>query len=69
MLFRSNQLSEIQDSAFEMISYDFNRQLSGKERSTQELMEQVEAIGAEEVKAAADTFKLDLIYFLTGKEE
>lgn len=64
-----NQLSEIQDSAFEMISFDFNRQLSGKERSAIELMEQVEAIGADEVKAAADTFKLDLIYFLTGKEE
>lgn len=64
-----NLLSEIQDSAFEMISFDFNRQISGKDRSTLELIEQVEAIGAEEVKAAADTFQLDTIYFLTGQKE
>ncbi|WNS44850.1 EF-P 5-aminopentanol modification-associated protein YfmF [Paenibacillus sp. MMS20-IR301] len=64
-----NLLSEIQDSAFEMISFDFNRQLSGKDRSAQELMDQVDSIGAEEVKAAAGTFELDTIYFLTGKEE
>lgn len=64
-----NQLSEIPDSAFEMISYDFNRQLSGKERTTDQLLGQVEQIGAEDVKAAAETFQLDTIYFLTGKEE
>jgi len=64
-----NLLSEIQDSAFEMISFDFNRQISGKDRSAQELMDQVEGTGAEEVKAAADTFQLDTIYFLTGQKE
>ncbi|MEK3768748.1 pitrilysin family protein [Paenibacillus sp. FSL R5-0887] len=64
-----NQLSEIPDSAFEMISYDFNRQLSGKERTADQLLEEVEQIGAGEVKAAAETFQLDTIYFLTGKEE
>nr|WP_209879614.1 pitrilysin family protein [Paenibacillus silagei] len=64
-----NLLSEIQDSAFEMISFDFNRQLSGKDRSAQELMDQVDGMGTAEVKAAADTFELDTIYFLTGKEE
>nr|WP_179085816.1 pitrilysin family protein [Paenibacillus odorifer] len=64
-----NQLSEIPDSAFEMISYDFNRQLSGKERTADQLLDQVEQIGAEDVKAAAETFQLDTIYFLTGKEE
>ncbi|MFP4973850.1 EF-P 5-aminopentanol modification-associated protein YfmF [Paenibacillus sp. CN-4] len=63
-----NLLSEIQDSAFEMISYDFNRQLSGRDRSTSELLSQVEQIGAAEVKAAAETFQLDTVYFLTGKE-
>lgn len=64
-----NLLSEIQDSAFEMISFDFNRQLSGKERTSQELMDQIEGIGAEDVKAAAETFQLDTIYFLTGQKE
>jgi len=64
-----NQLSEIQDSAFEMISFDFNRQLSGKERTADQLLHQVEQISAEDVKAAAETVQLDTIYFLTGKEE
>lgn len=64
-----NQLSEIPDSAFEMISYDFNRQLSGKDRTADQLLGQVEQIGADDVKAAAETFQLDTIYFLTGKEE
>lgn len=64
-----NVLSEIQDSAFEMISYDFNRQLSGKDRSPEELMGQVEATGAEDVKRAAETVQLDTIYFLTGQKE
>ncbi len=64
-----NQLSEIQDSAFEMISFDFNRQLSGKERTADQLLQQVEQISAEDVKAAAETVQLDTIYFLTGKEE
>jgi predicted Zn-dependent peptidase len=64
-----NQLSEIPDSAFEMISYDFNRQLSGKERTADQLLEQVEQISAVDVKAAAETFQLDTIYFLTGREE
>lgn len=64
-----NLLSELQDSAFELISFDFNRQLSGKDRSAQELLAEVDGIGAEEVKAAADTFQLDTIYFLTGKGE
>ncbi|NGM81084.1 insulinase family protein [Paenibacillus sp. 7124] len=64
-----NLLSEIQDSAFEMIAFDFNRVLSGKERSTEELMSQVEASGAEDVKRAAGTVELDTIYFLTGQKE
>ncbi|MNR44252.1 hypothetical protein D3C85_1629670 [compost metagenome] len=64
-----NLLSEIQDSAFEMISFDFNRVLSGKDRSAQELLAQVDNTGAEDVKAAAGTFELDTIYFLTGKGE
>ncbi|KWX83870.1 zinc protease [Paenibacillus riograndensis] len=64
-----NQLSELQDSAFEMISFDFNRQLCGKGRPAQEVLAQVDSTGAEDVKAAAGTFELDTIYFLTGKGE
>ncbi|WP_376767035.1 EF-P 5-aminopentanol modification-associated protein YfmF [Paenibacillus agri] len=64
-----NLLSEIQDSAFELISFDFNRQFSGKDRSAQELLTQVEQIGSGDVKAAAESFQLDTIYFLTGQKE
>ncbi|WP_151735069.1 EF-P 5-aminopentanol modification-associated protein YfmF ['Paenibacillus yunnanensis' Narsing Rao et al. 2020] len=64
-----NLLSEIQDSAFEMISFDFNRQLSGKNRTTAELLSQVDGTGVSDVKAAAETFQLDTIYFLTGQKE
>ncbi|GIO66892.1 EF-P 5-aminopentanol modification-associated protein YfmF [Paenibacillus cookii] len=64
-----NLLLEIDDSAFEMIAYDFNRQFSGKDRSRAELLQQVEAIRIEDVKAAAETFELDTIYFLKGQKE
>ncbi|MGF7048807.1 putative Zn-dependent peptidase [Paenibacillus sp. DS2015] len=64
-----NLLREIDDSAFEMIGFDFNRQLSGKERSGEELLQQVENITVEDVQAAASTFELDTIYFLRGQKE
>lgn len=63
-----NLLREIGDSAFEMISYDFNRQLSGKERSTMELLEQIESLTKEDVQKAAETFQLDTIYFLRDQK-
>lgn len=64
-----NLLKETQDSAFEMISYDFNRQLSGKERSVDELLAQIEAVTVRDVQDAADTFHLDTIYFLRDQKE
>lgn len=63
-----NLLKEIGDSAFEMISYDFNRQLSGKERTTMELLEQIESLTKEDVQKAAETFQLDTIYFLRDQK-
>lgn len=64
-----NSLLEMQDSAFEMIAYDFNRVLSGKDRSVEELLSQVERVTSDDVVQAAHTFELDTIYFLTGKKE
>lgn len=64
-----NSLLEMQDSAFEMIAYDFNRVLSGKDRSVEELLSQVESVTPDDVVQAAHTFELDTIYFLTGKKE
>lgn len=64
-----NSLLEIQDSAFEMIAFDFNRVLSGKDRSAEELLSQVEAVTPDDVVAVANTVELDTIYFLTGQKE
>ncbi|WP_138493918.1 EF-P 5-aminopentanol modification-associated protein YfmF [Paenibacillus pinistramenti] len=64
-----NQLQEMQDSAFEMIAYDFNRVLSGKDRPAEELLAQVEAVTQQDIVDAAQTFHLDTIYFLTGQKE
>ncbi|RUT29774.1 insulinase family protein [Paenibacillus zeisoli] len=63
-----NHVVEMQDSAFEMIAYDFNRVISGKERSADELLEQVEQITSKEVTEAAQTFHLDTVYFLKGEK-
>ncbi|KAF4325617.1 hypothetical protein G195_000660 [Phytophthora kernoviae 00238/432] len=64
-----NLLREMQDSAFELIAYDFNRQLSGKERTAEELLAQVEQISKENVREAAEKFRLDTIYFLRDEKE
>ena len=64
-----NLLKEMQDSAFEMIAFDFNRQLSGKERTVEQLLEQVEAVSVKDVQEAAQTFNLDTIYFLRDQKE
>ncbi|MCQ6557854.1 EF-P 5-aminopentanol modification-associated protein YfmF [Paenibacillus mendelii] len=66
----ANHLRELQDSANEMIAYDFNTVLSGKERSADELLRQVQAVSAEQIAAIARKTELDTIYFLRdGKEE
>lgn len=66
----ANHLRELKDSANEMISFDFNTVLSGRERSADELLQQVEAVTAEQIAAVARKVELDTIYFLRdGKEE
>ncbi|MGG6311185.1 EF-P 5-aminopentanol modification-associated protein YfmF [Paenibacillus macerans] len=64
-----NSLLEMQDSAFEMVAYDFNRVLSGKDRPAEELLRQVEQVTPQDVVQAAETVQLDTIYFLTGQKE
>lgn len=61
-----NHLYELQDSAFETIAYDFNSILSGKERTVPELIEAVQSVTPEQIKAVAEGVRLDTIYFLTG---
>ncbi|WP_195573472.1 EF-P 5-aminopentanol modification-associated protein YfmF [Paenibacillus sp. 1001270B_150601_E10] len=65
----SNHLREINDSAFEMIGFDFNRVLSGRERTTSALIEEVADLTVEDIQNAARTFRLDTIYELRNREE
>ena len=60
----TNQLTEIGDSAFEMIAFDFNGILSGKQRTIPELIAEVKQTGPEDIRAVANQVQLDTIYFL-----
>ncbi|MNP80686.1 hypothetical protein D3C76_1788550 [compost metagenome] len=62
-----NQLKEMEDSAFEMISFDFNTILSGHERTVAELIAQVEAVDVAAIRSVAEQVKLDTVYFLTSQ--
>lgn len=64
----ANQLREIQDSAFELISFDFNAILSGKERTVAGLIESVEQIDVAAIAEAAKKVQLDTIYFLRDQK-
>lgn len=64
-----NQLRESQDSAFEIISLDFNGVLSGRARSVEELQADLARVDRAAVQAIAERMHLDTIYFLRdGKE-
>jgi len=64
----ANQLTESQDSAFELIAFDFNAVLSGKQRSVNELIEQIGGIGKREIQETARKVKLDTVYFLRDRK-
>lgn len=65
----SNHLRELQDSAYEMIAYDFNSVLTGKQRSAQQLLEQVQAVTPDDIVKVAQGVQLDTIYFLRDRKE
>jgi predicted Zn-dependent peptidase len=60
----ANQLHEIQDSAFEMISFDYNGVLSGVERTVPELIASIAKVDREDLIEVAQKVQLDTIYFL-----
>ncbi|MFD0671673.1 EF-P 5-aminopentanol modification-associated protein YfmF [Cohnella sp. GCM10027633] len=64
-----NQLREIQDSAFERISFDFSNVLSSVERTGESFIADIEAVTAEQATAASHLVKLDTIYFLRDRKE
>ncbi|MBB6735489.1 insulinase family protein [Cohnella sp. CBP 2801] len=64
----ANQLRELQDSAYERISFDFNNVLSATERTGESLLAEVEAVTPEQVTEAARGVGLDTIYFLRDRK-
>lgn len=64
----TNQLKELGDSAFEIIAFDFNSILSGRERSIASLIESVRQIDRDAVRRAAQKVKLDTVYFLRDRK-
>lgn len=64
----ANQLREIQDSAFEMISFDYNSVLSGTERSVNELIDLIYKVDRQMITQAAQKVQLDTIYFLRDQK-
>ncbi|WP_138751531.1 EF-P 5-aminopentanol modification-associated protein YfmF [Paenibacillus sinopodophylli] len=65
----SNHLRELQDSAYEMIAYDFNGVLTGKHRSAEQLLAQVQAVTPADIVKVAERVQLDTIYFLRDRKE
>jgi predicted Zn-dependent peptidase len=64
----ANQLREINDSAFEMISYDYNSVLSGVERSVSELIEAIDKVDRVKITEVAQKVQLDTLYFLRDQK-
>ncbi|MDF2961745.1 MAG: Zinc protease [Paenibacillus sp.] len=64
----TGHLRELQDSAFELISFDFNNILSGVERTVPSLIEDVLSVEKMQIQAVAKQVKLDTIYFLRDRK-
>jgi len=62
-----NHLRELQDSAYELISLDFNAVLSGKERTIQSLLQEIDEVDLTAIRQVAEQVQLDTIYFLRDK--
>ncbi|WP_373229531.1 EF-P 5-aminopentanol modification-associated protein YfmF [Cohnella sp.] len=64
-----NQLRELQDSAFERISFDFSNVLSGVERTGESFIAEIQDVTPGMVTAVAQHAALDTIYFLRDRKE
>ncbi|TLS52261.1 insulinase family protein [Paenibacillus antri] len=65
----SNHLREMNDSAYEMIGFDFNTVLSGKERTAESLLGEIERVSVPDIAAFAQDVQLDTVYFLRDRKE
>lgn len=64
----TGHLREMQDSAFELISFDFNNILSGVERTVPTLIQDVLSVDKKDIQEVAEQVKLDTIYFLRDRK-
>ncbi|MFD1952929.1 EF-P 5-aminopentanol modification-associated protein YfmF [Paenibacillus thailandensis] len=65
----ANALREQQDSAFELIGFDFNNVISGKASTAEQMLQQVNAVTPEDIVRVAGKVQLDTIYFLRDRKE
>lgn len=65
----ANHLREMNDNAYEMIAFDFNNVLSGKERTADSLLEELNRVKVDDIVSFAQSVQLDTIYFLRDRRE
>ncbi|MCI3919488.1 insulinase family protein [Paenibacillus sp. TRM 82003] len=65
----ANHLREINDNAYEMIGFDFNTILSGKERTAEGLLADIDNVKVDDIVSFAQGVQLDTIYFLRDRKE
>jgi predicted Zn-dependent peptidase len=63
-----NQMREVGDSAFDMIGFDFNTVLTGRRRTTDEVIEAIRGVTREQIQDIARSVRLDTIYFLSDRK-
>jgi predicted Zn-dependent peptidase len=65
----ANQLTEIGDTAFERIGFDFNNVLADEAPTVEQWIEGIHAVTTDQIVEAASRIQLDTIYFLRdGKD-
>ncbi|WP_108024355.1 EF-P 5-aminopentanol modification-associated protein YfmF [Melghirimyces profundicolus] len=63
----TNQLKERQDRAHDLVDSHYHGMLSGRKRPLDQMIDEVQRVTADQVKAVAGKVRLDTIYFLRDK--
>ncbi|MDR6224243.1 EF-P 5-aminopentanol modification-associated protein YfmF [Desmospora profundinema] len=64
-----NQLRERQDRAYDLIDAHYHGVISGRKRSLEQMVRELETVTRDDVTAIAQQVKLDTIYFLRDQKE
>jgi predicted Zn-dependent peptidase len=64
----TNQIREMNDSPNEMIGFDFNTILTGVERTSTSVLNEINQVTKEQIQAVARQVELSTVYFLKNKE-